>query len=74
MTTNVIVDLKQELLDEYRGQLVGEIGEAPGVRRAQTSPRAPRMVLVDYDPEITDSRTILNIVARHGLDARLVGM
>lgn len=71
---NVVVDLKQELLQEYRDQLIGDLGGVRGVSRAWVSPRTSRMVLVDYDPTLTDAQTILGTVTRHGVDARLVGM
>ena len=45
-----------------------------GVSRAWVSPWARRLVLVDDDPKVIDSRRILGAVVRHGFDARLVGM
>ncbi len=42
--------------------------------RAWASPRARRLMLVDYDPALTDAQTILRACMRHRADARLVGM
>lgn len=72
--SNIMVDLKQSLSPENSDELVSELGNIEGVSRAWISPRANRVVLVDYDPTITDTQHILGTVARHGFDARLVGM
>jgi copper chaperone CopZ len=71
---NVMVDVKQVLGRESSDELITELGGIPGVSRASVSSRAPRLVLVDYDPDVTDSQRILGAVVRHGIDARLVGM
>jgi hypothetical protein len=71
---NVVVDLKQAISRERGDELLSELGGMQGVSRAWVSPRSTRMVLVDYDPKLTDSRRVLGTVARHGFDARLVGM
>ena len=73
-STNIMVDVRQALSPEYGVELVGELVGLKGVSRAWVSPRASRLVLVDYDPTVTDSRRILGTIARHGFDARLVGM
>lgn len=72
--SNILVDLREALSPEYGDDLVSELGGIEGVRRAWVSPRARRIVLVDYDPTITDTQRILGTVVRHGFDARLVGM
>lgn len=62
---NVAVDVRAGL---------NELGALKGVLNASVSRRSPRLVLVGYDPEITDSQRILGAVTGRGLDARLVGM
>jgi hypothetical protein len=71
---NIVVDVKQVLNRQSSAELVSELGGMPGVSRAWLSPRAPRLMLVDYDPTVTDSQRILGTVVRRGFDARLIGM
>ena len=71
---NVVVDVKQSLSREQSSFLAGELGEIPGVHRAQVSEHAPRLVLVDYDPARINAKHILGSFVRHGYDARLIGM
>ncbi len=71
---NVVVDVNQVLNRQSGAELVSEIGGMQGVSRASVSRRASRLVLVDYDPKVTDSRRILGTVVRHGFDTRLIGM
>jgi hypothetical protein len=71
---NVVVDIRKTISRELGQQLSSALGAMPGVSRAWVSPRTSRMVLEDYDPDLIDSRQVLGTVARHGFDARLVGM
>jgi hypothetical protein len=71
---NLIVDVQKVLGRESGNALVSELGGMSGVHRATVSPRASRLVLVDYDPDLTDSQRILITVQRQGFDARLIGM
>lgn len=71
---NVVVDVRAGLNEPSRDALLNEIGALKGVLNASVSRRSPRLVLVGYDPKITDSQRILGAVTGRGLDARLVGM
>jgi copper chaperone CopZ len=71
---NVVVDLKRAVSRKHGGELEIELGGIRGVSRVQVSPRARRLVLVDYDPETVNSQKILGTVVRQGFDARLIGM
>jgi hypothetical protein len=71
---NIVVDLKQIPSRKHVGELERELGMLSGVSRARASARARRLVLVDYDPTVTDSQQILGAVGRRGWDARLIGM
>lgn len=71
---NIMVDVKQALSGEGGETLVSELGGLHGVSRARVSAWTPRLVLVDFDPLLTDTQSILGTVARRGFDARLVGM
>ena len=71
---NLVVDVKQILGRASGDELVSELGGIPGVSHAEVSRKSPRLLLVDYDPDRTDSKRILGTVQRHGFDARLIGM
>lgn len=71
---NVMVDVKQVPSPENADALVSELGGMRGVSGARVSLRTRRLVLVDYDPKVTDSQRILSTALRRGFDARLVGM
>ena len=71
---NVMVDLRQALSRKRGDELESELGEIRGVSRAWVSPRARRLVLVDYDPTTVNAQKILGTVVRCGFDARLIGM
>jgi len=71
---NVVVDLRQMLDEKCIGELESELRGIDGVTRAQVSPTARRLLLVDYNPETINSQKILGAVVRHGFDARLIGM
>lgn len=71
---SVMVDVRQSLSGESCDGLLSALGGVRGVSSAWVSPRARRLVLVDYDPKVVDSRTILGAFVRRGFDARLVGM
>jgi hypothetical protein len=71
---NVMVDLQRMLDREHGGDLAIYLAGMPGVSRVRLSQRTGRLVLVDYDSERTDSRSILGAVVRRGFGARLVGL
>lgn len=71
---NIVLDVQQALGRQSGDALVNELGEMPGVSRAWVSPRTRRLMLVDYDPKVINSRRILDTVVRRGFDARLIGM
>jgi hypothetical protein len=73
-TSDVMVDVMQSLSTEHGNQLVTELCEKQGVKRAWVSPRTRRLLFVEYDPIMTDSQLILGTVMQHGYDARLIGM
>jgi hypothetical protein len=72
--TNVIVDLTRALSDEHGDSVVSKVSSLRGVSAVRVSPRTSRLLLVDYDPTVTDSQRILRACAGQGFDARLVGL
>ena len=71
---NIVVDVRQVLNRQSGDALVSVLGAMQGVSGASVSRRVPRLVLVDFDPKRTDTRTVLDTVVGRGFDARLVGM
>jgi hypothetical protein len=72
--TNIVMDVHQALNRQSGDELVRKLGCTRGASRAWVSPCAPRLVLVDYDPQQTDTQKILGTIVRQGFNARLVGM
>jgi hypothetical protein len=55
-------------------KLVRELAGLAGVARVVLpSPRAPRLVAIDYDPDVTDPRALVSYARRGWTAARLVG-
>jgi len=71
---NIVVDVREELSGQSGDALVNVLRGVQGVSRAWVSRRVRRLVLVDFDPKRTDTRTVLDSVVRRGFDARLIGM
>ena len=71
---NVIVHVAGELGAAERASITQTIAAQPGVSRAQPSPKAARLILVDYDPCETSAQGILGSVRGRGVTAHLVGL
>jgi hypothetical protein len=71
---NVVVDLKRIPTRDRIDELECGLDGINGVSRPHKSSRSSRLWLVDYDPEIIDSRKNPGAVLRRGYDARLIGM
>ena len=71
---NVIVHVAGELGGAEGASIAQTIAAQPGVSRAQPSPKAARLILVDYDPFATSAQGILGSVRGRGVTAHLVGL
>jgi hypothetical protein len=71
---NVILHLSGNLGAAERAGIAQAIAAQPGVSRAQPSPRAERLILVDYDPSAISAQRILGSVRQRGVTAQLVGL
>ena len=71
---NVIVHLSGVVGAHERANVEQVVAAQPGVSRAAVSPKAARMILVDYDPFATSAQRILETVRGRGVTAQLVGM
>lgn len=71
---NVIVHLLGPIDGQRQSEIRDAVAAQPGVGRAATSGRAPRLILVDYDPDAVSVQQVLDTVHRRGVGASLVGM
>ena len=71
---NVILHLSGTLGAAERTSIAQAIAAQPGVSRAQLSPKAERLILVDYDPVAISAQRILGSVRDRGITAQLVGL
>jgi hypothetical protein len=69
--TNVVVHVSGPA---NRAGIERAIAAQAGVGRAAMSPKAERLILVDYDPFVISAQRILEIVRGRGVAAQLVGM
>jgi hypothetical protein len=72
--TNVIVHLSGPIDPTKRTEIEQAVAAEPGVGRAGTSPTFERLILIDYDPVVTNAQYILASVRSRGVGARLIGM
>lgn len=72
--TNIVIDLRKSLSTERSGTLIRQLGEVQGVNRAWEGKRSHRLLLVDYDPDITSALRILGAIDQQGFRARLIGI
>lgn len=70
---NVLVHVDEPLEIDELAALQGALGHIEGVTQVSPSAR-PQLVRVDYDPDATAAKTIIEQVRRQGLSAQLVGM
>ncbi len=70
---NVLVHLDHALEIDELAALQGALSHIEGVTQVRPGAR-PRLVTVDYDPDATAAKTIIEQVRRQGLSAQLIGM
>jgi hypothetical protein len=51
-----------------------QLAAVPGVRSVQPSARLPRLVLIEYDPAVTGSATLIEFMWHRNRAARLIGL
>jgi len=72
--SDVIVHLPKALGAAARERLMRALESERGVTRAKGSPRASRLMVVNYDPQLISALGVLRTVQAQGIRARLVGM
>jgi hypothetical protein len=73
-SVNVIVHLSGDIGAAAPTGIARAIAAQPGVSRAEPSPKAKRLILVDYDPDSISAQRILRSVHDRGVAAQLVGL
>jgi hypothetical protein len=51
-----------------------QLAAVPGVRTVRPGARLPRLVLIEYDPAVTASATLIEFMWRRHRAARLIGL
>jgi hypothetical protein len=74
-TTNVIVHIAGTPAAQVVNRLSRSLAGKQGVLGTRPGVKSPSLVRVDYDPDVTTARAILDFVEEHGgFKAQLVGM
>ncbi len=70
----VVMHIDEELSDSEIHQLKYDLAFSPGIRSACVHERTRHLMVVDYDPQQTYSRDILDTVQNQGYHAELIGL
>lgn len=71
---SVVLHVSGAFESEEVTKLAQSVAGETGVRQARPSPKAPRFLLIDYDPIATSARRILDAVRSRGFSAQLIGL
>lgn len=74
-TVDILIHVHPELSEEDRSRLVREMSESVGVISADFDKhKHPHALTVQYDPDATPSKQILEVVRRHDPAATMIGL
>ncbi len=71
---DILIHIDEDLDDGSIHRIEQEFAMEEGVLSACVHERARHLMLVDYDPECTSSRILLDRVSQRGLHAEVVGL
>ena len=71
---DVVVHIDQTLERDRRSEIERELRAIDGVVSVHNPDERPHLAIVEYNPDKTDSATILNTVTVQGVHAELVGL
>jgi len=71
---DVTIHLNEETTHAERESLRDEMLKRPGVMAADYRDATPHLMIVSYDPAMTGSAALLELVKQRGLHAQLVGL
>ncbi len=71
---DVTLHIDKNLSSEQRGTIEESLRALDGVVSIHNPDKTPHLTLVEYDPDVITSRTILQRVTNQGAHAELVGL
>lgn len=71
---SVVLYVSGAFENDGRRDMERAVARQVGVKQTRGSTKAPRLLLIDYDPIATSAGQILDTVRSRGLNARLIGL
>ena len=71
---DVVVHIDQTLEREQRSQIEDKLREIDGVVSVHNPDNRPHLAVIEYNPDKTNSSTILSTVTSQGVHAELIGL
>jgi len=71
---DVTIHIDETIADEEREGLQDTLRTLDGVLAAASQDETPHLMIVEYNPDLIDSREILDAVTGSGVHAELIGM
>jgi hypothetical protein len=71
---NVLLHLARPAAGNEVRDILRELGGIAGVARIAPSAKMPRLLMIDYDPEVVAASTLVGHARRRWAAAQLVGM
>ena len=59
-------DARKSLREDYLG--------SDGIMAADYQPDRPHLMVIEYNPDVTDSQALLAFAQKHGVHAELIGL
>jgi hypothetical protein len=72
--TNVLLHLARPIVGNEVRDVLRELSALAGVERIAPSAKVPRLLMIDYDPEVIAATTLVGHARRRWAAAQLVGM
>jgi hypothetical protein len=73
-TANVLLHLARPAAGNEVREILRELSMLAGVERIAPSAKLPRLLMIDYDPEVIAAATLVGHARRRWSAAQLVGM
>ena len=71
---DVTMHIDEETSHQQREELRDHILQREGVITADCRDETPHLMVIEYDPDVTDSQTLLALAKQHGIHAELIGL
>lgn len=71
---DVTIHIDEDTDAEFRERIQDNLRELDGVMAASSHDNRPHLLIVEYDPERVNSRTLLDTVTANGVHAQLIGL